>query len=92
MRTVQDQLSTLKGRSKLEPDKPARGYANNYDHFTFDEVRMSEFKPIANAVDAVNKYCLKKCKTDDEKEHVYEIYKRSVSDHLPISLDLDLKR
>lgn len=92
MRTVQDQLTTLKGRTKLEPDKPARGYANNYDHFTFDEERFAEFSPIATAIDAVNKYCLSDCQNDEEKEKVYETYKRSVSDHLPICLDLDLKR
>ena len=91
MRTVQEQLTTIKGRTQLEPDKPARGYANNYDHFTFDEIRFAEFHPVAKAVDAVNKYCLNNCQNEDEKEKVYETYKREISDHLPISLELNLK-
>lgn len=82
MRTVQDQLTTIKNRSKLNPDEPVRGYANNYDHFTYDEERFKDLHPKVRRVDTVRKYC-----GDD-----YEMHKKEVSDHIPISIVIDLKQ
>lgn len=79
--SVQDQLTTLKGRTKLEPDNPARGYANNYDHFTYDEESMSAMHPKIGRVDSVRKYC-----GDD-----FERHKKEISDHVPISLEIDAR-
>lgn len=80
--TVQDKLTTLKNRPKSNPDEPATGYANNYDHFTYDLDRVSEqLHPKAGVVDAVETYY----------DGDFEKYKKEVSDHIPIRLNIDLK-
>lgn len=82
IRTVQDQLTTVKNRSKLNPDEPVRGYANNYDHFSYDEDRFSDLHPKVKRIDSVRKYC------DDD----FEKHKKEISDHVPISIEIDLKQ
>lgn len=82
IRTVQDQLTTLKNRSRLNPDEPVRGYANNYDHFSYDEDRFSDLHPKVKRVDTVRKYC-----NDDFEKH-----KKEISDHVPISIEIDLRK
>lgn len=82
IRTVQDQLTTIKNRSKLNPDEPVREYANNYDHFTYDEDRFSDLHPKVNKIDSVRTYC-----NDD-----FERHKKEISDHVPISIEIDLKQ
>lgn len=82
IRTVQDQLTTVKNRSRLNPDEPVRGYANNYDHFSYDEDRFSDLHPKVKRVDTVRKYC-----GDDFEKH-----KKEISDHVPISIEIDLKQ
>ncbi len=79
--TVQDKLTTLKNRSKSNPDEPATGYANNYDHFTYEVDRVSDLHPKADVVNAVETYY----------GGDFEKYRREVSDHIPISLNIDLK-
>lgn len=79
--TVQDQPTTLKNFSKENPDIPTTGYANNYDRFTYEMDRGSDLHPKASAVMAVESYY----NSDFEK------YKKEVSDHVPIYLDIDLK-
>lgn len=81
--TVQDELTTLKkpeSASDGTGDQSTRGYSQNYDHFSFD-ARVFEtegFKYHARKVDAVRKYC------DDD----FDLYRFSISDHVPISLEL----
>lgn len=82
IRTVQDQLTTVKNRSRLNPDEPIRGYANNYDHFSYDEDRFSDLHPKVKRIDSVRKYC------DDD----FERHKKVISDHVPISIEIDLKQ
>jgi hypothetical protein len=82
IRTVQDQLTTIKNRSRLNPDEPVRGYANNYDHFSYDEERFSDLHPEVMKVDSVRQYC------DDD----FEGHKKQISDHVPISIEIDLKQ
>lgn len=82
IRTVQDQLTTIKNRSRLNPDVPVRGYANNYDHFSYDEDKFSDLHPKVRRVDSVRKYC------DDD----FEKHKKEISDHVPISIEIDLKQ
>lgn len=81
IRTVQDQLTTLKSRSILNPDEPVRGYANNYDHFSFVEDRFSDLHLNINRVDSVRKYC-----GDDFEKH-----RKEVSDHVPVSMEINFK-
>lgn len=80
MRTVQDQLTTLKSKSKLNPDELVRGFANNYDHFTYDEDRFSDLRPKIRKIDTVRKYC------DDD----FERHRKEISDHTPISMEINL--
>lgn len=80
--TVQDQLSTLKSEncgdtSLCDVDK---GYANNYDHFTYSP----EWSPFVNVsfrtIDAVEKYC--------GGDYLY--YRQNISDHLPIVMTVEI--
>ena len=79
--TVQDKLTTLKSRSVNEPGKPAQGFANNYDHFTFDELRFTGMQhPICDRIDSVQKYC----------DGDFELHRKEISDHVPICLSFSL--
>lgn len=68
--TAQDQLSTLSDK----------GYANNYDHFTYSR----ELSPFSNiscyAVDAVTKYC----------GGDFEYYNANISDHVPVIIEVEI--
>ena len=56
-------------------------YSNNYDHFTYDEDKFDGIGLTIERVDAVRKYY----KGD------VEAYRREVSDHVPVVIDIDLK-
>ncbi len=87
--TMQDQLTTLKEvsdkESNMDPGSigaSGRGYANNYDHFTFDQNRFENNVGIkCKRVDAVRKYY-----GDD-----FAKYRKEVSDHIPIEMEINLK-
>lgn len=84
IKTVQDQLTTLKDPQNQEnktDDNPLRGYANNYDHFSYDATRFSSAEVSCSRVDAVRKYF------NDN----FEEYRREVSDHIPIAIDIKLR-
>ncbi len=75
--TVQDNLTTLKSGED--------GLANNYDHFSYDErVRTSIIKRISvfDIPEALKK---------DEENSKYDVYRKDVSDHLPIIVDIDFR-
>lgn len=75
---MQDQLTTLKNRSQQKPDDPVRGFSNNYDHFSFDELRFEGMQlPVCTRIDTVRKYC-----NDD-----FELHRKDISDHIPICLN-----
>lgn len=76
--TKQDQMTTLRAKAS---DELARGYANNYDHFTYDEVRFEGIRlPHCMRIDTVRTYC-----GDD-----FDLHRREVSDHIPICLTFSL--
>lgn len=80
VKTVQDQLTTLKKKEDSE-EYEDRGYASNYDHFSYDESAIGHVvhgKP--RRVDAVRKYC-----GDD-----FEKYFKTISDHIPIVMELKI--
>lgn len=79
VRTVQDQLTTLK-QTTNNLGEQVRGYANNYDHFSYDENRFADVIVKSQKIDSVRKYC-----NDD-----FERHRKEVSDHVPISLNLEL--
>lgn len=74
--TVQDELTTL----KREED----GFASNYDHFSYDErVSYQILQGSARAINAVEQ----NVKDENSK---YETYRKEVSDHLPIIIEIDI--
>lgn len=74
--TVQDNLSTLK--------KDEDGLANNYDHFSFDErVKMQIVPNSVRTINAIEQH------VKDESTK-YETYRKEVSDHLPIVIEIDI--
>ncbi len=80
VKTFQDQLTTLKKKENSE-DYSDRGYASNYDHFSYDEEAIGHVvngKP--KRIDAVRKYC------GDDFEH----YFNTISDHIPIVMELKI--
>lgn len=78
--TYQSDISTIKR------DTPE--YANNYDHFSFDErtkriVRMDSI----HSIDLVNKYTKDGDVTPEQR---FDRYRKEVSDHLPIIMEVNL--
>lgn len=81
--TVQDQLTTLKMPQKSEDEGITRGFANNYDHFSYDEIGFNKRgMKIVNCqkIDTVRKYC------DDD----FALHRKELSDHVPICLSFTL--
>lgn len=80
--TIQTELTTLK---KVKPeetgDNNKEHYANNYDHFTYDEGLFNNVFISSSRVEAVEKYC----KND------YEKYAKEVSDHLPVKMNINIR-
>ncbi|MFR1757351.1 MAG: endonuclease/exonuclease/phosphatase family protein [Thomasclavelia spiroformis] len=75
--TQQDQLTTIK-KNVGNLDSPL---INNYDHFSYDSDRFDGVYVNCERIDAVDIYY-----SSD-----YEKYKKNVSDHLPIKMDLELR-
>ena len=74
--TVQKDLSTLKAKTKNNPN--IDGYRNNFDHFTFDENRPMQVD--AWAVDIPN--------NPEFYSGDYDKYKADVSDHLMVVMEI----
>ena len=79
IKTVQDEFTTLKAKSSYE--NGVRGYSHDYDHFSYEVSQFEGITMKAKRVDAVRKYC-----NDD-----FEQYLKTVSDHIPIMMELELK-
>lgn len=83
VKTTQEQLTTLKLKNQDTPEEivEERGYASNYDHFSYDEKAIGHVvKKKPRRIDAVGVYC-----DDDYKE-----YFKKVSDHIPIIMELQI--
>lgn len=76
--TMQNDLTTL--RNPNDDVKP-HGFANNYDHFTYDKKRFSNLKVRCDSIDTVEKYC----------NGDFEKYRKEVSDHIPIAIEIDFR-
>lgn len=84
IKTVQYEFTTLKAveeENQQTPDLEARGYAHDYDHFSYEEKQFDNVKVSARRIDAVRDYC-----NDD-----FETYLKTVSDHIPILMEIELK-
>jgi CDP-glycerol glycerophosphotransferase (TagB/SpsB family) len=68
--------------STLKKDKD--GLANNYDHFSFDSRVKNQIVPnSAKTINAIDQH------SKDENTK-YETYRKEVSDHLPIVIEIDI--
>ncbi len=82
IQTVQESRSTLRRNNNTNETAESK-YANNYDHFSYDVGRFSDHLNVSvQRVDAVKKYY----------GNDFDAYKKEVSDHLPIILNVDIKR
>ena len=69
VKTVQDQLTTLKKKENTE-EYDDRGYASNYDHFSYDEDAIGHvLNGRPRRIDAVRKYC------DDDFENIIKQFR-----------------
>lgn len=80
--TVQDQLTTLKQPQKDNSDMSERGYASNYDHFSYDEIRLGAINPRYCRVNVVGKKSYGRYFND------FDTYRKEISDHIPIIIKL----
>ncbi len=95
--TVNDKLTTLRGkvrneeRQKLLDVDPIIEHhlANNYDHVTFDCNKFRNHQiaqPKEGVIYAFDIY------ENSNEETKYDIYKRRISDHVPIYIDIDIRK
>ncbi|WP_313972948.1 hypothetical protein [uncultured Selenomonas sp.] len=87
IQTVQNEKTTLKrnfdngGQDVDTSTCVGEGYANNYDHFSYDLERFSGIHIDVKRIDAVATYC----------GGDFETYFKTVSDHVPIIMTMSLK-
>jgi hypothetical protein len=81
VKTVQHEFTTLRTATDDSDDVESRGYAHDYDHFSYEENLFEGVKMNVRRVDAVRKYC-----GDD-----FDNYLKTVSDHIPVFMEIDLK-
>lgn len=82
IRVVQELPTSLKKPQQKDRDKPdAYGFANNFDHFSYDDDRFKGIGLRNSRIDTVHKYC-----NDDFRKHL-----DFVSDHVPIAMRIDLR-
>ena len=80
--TTQAELTTLKKPNVDYDNETEVRFANNYDHFTFDERRFNGTRKVITKIDTVEKYC-----GNDPRRHLKEL-----SDHVPIKMALSIKK
>lgn len=95
IKTIQDQKTTIRGKSRKDPDKVYRGednLANNYDHFSYEERLEDSVRIEGKRIDAANMYQViyQTLKSSDGNcfNNEFEAYREKISDHLPIMMTL----
>ena len=82
IRVVQEEATSLKKPQQNERDNPnAYGFANNFDHFSYDDDRFKGVRLSDRRVNTVSKYC-----SNDFRKHL-----DIVSDHVPIAMMINLR-
>lgn len=95
--TFNEGLTTLKKRPSdierlkvwMASDAPEIHLANNFDHFTID---VNKFLDQDVAVPAHGVMPAYQCFNNNGDDTKYDIYRDRVSDHLPIYMDIDLRK
>lgn len=85
-KTVQEQKTSL----RVNVDEQGTiddCYANNYDHFTYDMELIRKMNLSPSRVEALGKYFSK----EDTKDKLH-LYRKRVSDHVPIVMNINLKK
>ena len=83
--TVQEDLTSLRqvgNQTSIE-----ECYANNYDHFTYEDELGFKLKLKTQRVEALSKYF----SAEDGAVAKLKSYREKVSDHVPISMNMELK-
>lgn len=80
--TRQEALTTLKARSSREPDRPAQGFANNYDHFTYDELYFADKGGVVSRCGVIDTVDM----LYHDRPDRYDLHRREISDHIPVYL------
>ena len=87
-KVVQTEATTTKKPSDhFEPLTTEQCYANDYDHFSFKKKKKKKLHLKAMRVNALEKYFTEFSKPIDKLKS----YREKVSDHVPISLELNLR-
>jgi hypothetical protein len=94
--TVNDQLTTLRmptndpqKEQQLKSDPIVEHHlANNYDHFSYDRMRFINLQIADPKVDVIYAFDYYTATNEQSK---YDQYRKKVSDHLPIVLDIDIR-
>lgn len=81
---IEDKTSLRKPASQ---ESIGECYANNYDHFTYELELIKKLKLEANRVDALTKYFGEVNSPEDK----LDLYRKKVSDHVPIKMIMSLK-
>lgn len=79
--TVQDQPSTLRAKSRSDPDQPTFGFANNYDHFTYDKELSDSLSLSCQRVNTVERYW----------NNDFDLHRKEFSDHIPVKMEVEFK-
>lgn len=94
--TVNEELTTLKRKpgnaeeAKKREKELVANLANNYDHFSYDSVKLKKHdidEPKVGVIYAFNQYRSRK-----SGETKYDQYREQVSDHLPILLTIRINK
>lgn len=86
--TVQEKKTSLKMPGQEERATIEDCYANNYDHFTYELDLDTKMVLIPQRVEALGTYF----KSAGTPSCMLKKYREEVSDHVPIVMEIDLKR
>ena len=99
IKTIQNQKTTIKGRSRKNPETIYYGednLANNYDHFSYEEKLEDSIGIIGKRIDAESLYQGKYPGLQDANGNTirneYEAYRMLISDHLPIMMTVSISK
>lgn len=84
-KTVQEEPTSLRMPGNQKTIEEC--YANNYDHFTYEINLIEKMRLSERRVEGLSYYKSEKCPLEQ-----LERYRKSVSDHVPICMEIDLKR